>query len=152
MSASITAQEKSMLKIINSTAAMLILFTQASLAEDFVEVQKGRYKGEKVVSINLGPESKSSRRDLEKRIYRLEKAVRQLQERVFELEVENKNLKDVNNDAKVKKTTCYIKTSKGIYSSTQKSETQAKAEAMQKCSEVIKFGFECDEDKVKCGE
>ena len=125
------------------------LFAQATVADDYVEVKEGRYKGEKVVYIDLGSESKSSRRDLEKRIYRLEKAVRQLQERVFELEIENGELKD----DKVKKTTCYIKTnSKGVFTSTQKSMTQARAEAMQKCSEVIKFGFECEEDKVKCGE
>ena len=137
-------------KIVYSAAVTTTLFAQATVADDYVEVQKGRYKGEKVVVIDLGSESKSSsRRDLEKRIYRLEKAVRQLQERVFDLEIENGELKDDN----VKKITCYIKTnSKGVFSSTQKSQTQARAEAMQKCSEVIKFGFECEEDKVKCGE
>lgn len=63
--------------------------------------------------------------------------------------MENGQLKEENDN--VKKITCYIKTSsKGIFSSTQKSMTQAKTEAMQKCSEVIKFGFECDEEKVKC--
>lgn len=132
-------------------AIMSSFVAQATVADDYVEVQKGRYKGEKVVYIDLGSESKSSRRDLEKRLYRLEKAVRQLQERVFELEVENGELKKETDN--VKKTTCYIKTnSKGLFSSTQKSMTQAKAEVMQKCSEVIRFGFECDEEKVKCGE
>lgn len=141
-----------MLKKLVYTAAMTTtLFAQATVADDYVEVEKGRYKGEKVVVIDLGSESKSSRRDLEKRIYRLEKAVRQLQERVFDLEIENDQLKDENDN--VKKITCYIKTnSKGVFSSTQKSQTKAKTEAMQKCSEVIKFGFECDEEKVKCGE
>lgn len=111
-----------------------------------------RYNNDKVIVIDVGSESrKSSSRDLEKRIYRLEKAVRQLQDRVFELEVENDDLK--KEDPNVKKITCYIKTnSKGVFSSTQKSQTQAKAEVMQKCGEVIKFGFECDEEKVKCGE
>lgn len=141
-----------MLKRLVYTAAMTTtLFAQATIADDYVEVEKGRYKGEKVVVIDLGSESKSSRRDLEKRIYRLEKAVRQLQERVFDLEIENGQLKDENDN--VKKITCYIKTnSKGVFTSTQKSQTKARAEAMQKCSEVIKFGFECEEDKVKCGE
>lgn len=110
-----------------------------------------RYSKDKVVIIDVGSESKSSRRDLEKRLYRLEQAVRQLQDRVFELEVENSDLK--KEDPNIKKITCYIKTSsKGIFSSTQKSQTQAKAEVMQKCSEVIRYGFECDEDKIKCGE
>lgn len=138
--------------IICSAAIMSSFIAQSSNADDYVEVQKGRYKGEKVIYIDLGSESKkSSNRELEKRIYRLEKAVRQLQERIFELEVENGELKKENDD--VKKTTCYIKTnSKGLFSSTQKSMTQAKAEVMQKCSEVIRYGFECDEDKVKCGE
>ncbi|WP_409477215.1 hypothetical protein [Pseudobdellovibrio sp. HCB154] len=136
-------------KLVYTAAVTTTLFAQAAFAEDYAEA-KGRYKGDKVVVIDLGDESKSvSRRDLEKRLYRLEKAVRQLQERVFDLEVENGELKD----DKVKKVTCYIKTnSKGVFSSTQKSQTQARAEAMQKCSEVIKFGFECEEDKVKCGE
>lgn len=140
-------------KIVCSVAVMSSFIAQTTVADDYVEVQKGRYKGEKIVYIDLGSEtrSKSSNRELEKRIYRLEKAVRQLQERVFELEVENGELKKENDN--VKKTTCYIKTnSKGLFSSTQKSMTQAKAEVMQKCTEVIRYGFECDEDKVKCGE
>lgn len=141
-------------KIVFATVAAILttLVTQHSFADDYVEAQKGRFKGDKVVVIDLGSESKSySRRDLEKRLYRLEKAVRQLQERVFDLEIENGQLKEENDN--VKKVTCYIKTmSKGIFSSTQKSMTLAKTEAMQKCSEVIKFGFECDEEKVKCGE
>lgn len=142
-------------KIVCSVAVMSSFIAQTTIADDYIEVQKGRYKGEKVVYIDLGSESKSSRRDLEKRLYRLEKAVRQLQERIFDLEVENGELKKENDLANdnVKKITCYIKTnSKGLFSSTQKSMTQAKAEVIQKCSEVIRFGFECDEDKVKCGE
>lgn len=137
--------------LIYSAAVVTTLFAQATLAESYVEVQKGHFRGDKVVVVDLGSEKSSSRRDLDKRVYRLEQAVRQLQERVFDLETENGQLKEENDN--VKKVTCYIKTnSKGIFSSTQKSMTQAKAEAMQKCSEVIKFGFECDEEKVKCGE
>lgn len=103
----------------------------------------------KVIVIDVGSEEKTSKKDLEKRIYRLERAVRQLQDRVFDLEVENSDLKDDNK----KKFTCYIKTNmKGTFTSTQKSLTQAKADVMKKCSDEIKFGFECDEDKVKCGE
>jgi galactokinase len=134
--------------LVYSAAVTTTLFAQATVAEDYVEVQKGRYKGEKIIIIDTGSESKSSSRDIQKRVYRLEQAVRQLQERIFELELENDGLKD----DKVKKTTCYLKTTKGVFSSTQKSMTQARAEAMQKCTEVVKFGFECDEDKVKCGE
>ncbi len=139
-------------KIVCSVAVMSSFIAHSTNADDYVEVQKGRYKGEKIVYIDLGSESKkSSNREFEKRIYRLEKAVRQLQEQVFELEAENGALKKENDN--VKKTTCFIKTnSKGLFSSTQKSMTQAKAEVMQKCSEVIRYGFECDEDKVKCGE
>jgi hypothetical protein len=130
-------------KIVCATTVLLTFIVPASKASD-------RYSSDKVVIIDVGSE-KSSRKDLEKRLYRLEKAVRQLQDRVFELEVENDDLK--KEDPNVKKITCYIKTnSKGIFSSTQKSQTQAKAEVMQKCSEVIRFGFECDEEKVKCGE
>ncbi|MFN3697524.1 MAG: hypothetical protein ACK4VO_08785 [Pseudobdellovibrio sp.] len=103
----------------------------------------------KIIVIDVGSEEKTSKKDLEKRIYRLEKAVRQLQDRVFDLEVENSDLRDDNK----KKFTCYIKTNmKGTFTSTQKSLTQAKADVMKKCSDEIKFGFECDEDKVKCGE
>jgi len=103
----------------------------------------------KIIVIDVGSEEKTSKKDLEKRIYRLERAVRQLQDRVFDLEVENGDLKDDNK----KKFTCYIKTNmKGTFTSTQKSLTQAKADVMKKCSDEIKFGFECDEDKVKCGE
>ena len=124
-----------------------------AVASSFVvsTAEAERYNSDKVIVIDVGSDSKSSSRDLQKRIYRLEKAVRQLQDRVFELEVENDDLK--KEDPNVKKITCYIKTnSKGVFSSTQKSQTQAKAEVMQKCGEVIKFGFECDEEKVKCGE
>jgi len=131
-------------KIVCAATVLLTLSVPVANARD-------SYSSDKVIIIDAGSESKSSRRDLEKRMYRLEKAVRQLQDRVFELEVENDDLK--KEDPNVKKITCYIKTnSKGLFSSTQKSQTQAKAEVMQKCSEVIKFGFECDEEKVKCGE
>lgn len=130
-------------KIVCATAVVSSFVVSTAEAE--------RYNSDKVIVIDVGSDSKSSSRDLQKRIYRLEKAVRQLQDRVFELEVENDDLK--KEDPNVKKITCYIKTnSKGVFSSTQKSQTQAKAEVMQKCGEVIKFGFECDEEKVKCGE
>ncbi|AZZ36855.1 hypothetical protein CIK05_08645 [Bdellovibrio sp. qaytius] len=131
-------------KIVCAATVLMTLTGLGAKASD-------RFSRDKVIIIEAGSESRSSRRDLEKRIYRLEQAVRQLQDRVFDLETENDDLK--KEDPNVKKFTCYIKTnSKGIFSSTQKSQTQAKAEVMQKCSEVIRFGFECDEEKVKCGE
>jgi predicted nuclease with TOPRIM domain len=130
-------------------AATTLFTTSIALAQDYSERAR---KSEKIVVIDLGSESpskSSSNKDLYRRLYRLEKAVRQLQERVFELETENTQLKE---EEKGPSYTCYIKTAKGLFTSTQKSMTQAKTQAMQKCSEVIRYGFDCDEDKVKCGE
>lgn len=135
--------------LLYSAAVTTLLVAQATVAEDYSE--RARTKGEKIVVIDLGSETpaKSSNKDLYRRLYRLEKAVRQLQERVFDLEVENSQLKE---EEKGPSYTCYIKTSKGLFTSTQKSMTQAKTQAMQKCTEAIRYGFDCDEDKVKCGE
>lgn len=106
-----------------------------------------------IVRIDIGEENYSdtavSKKELYRRLYRLEKAVKQLQERVFELEIGS----DLQTSKDKKAFTCFIKTGfKGTFTSTKNSLTAAKADVMKQCSDVVKYGMDCDEDKVKCGE
>lgn len=106
-----------------------------------------------VIRIEVGREDfvredKVSRKDLYRRIYLLEKAVRQLQDRVFDLELSHKI-----SDEDEKSFTCYIKTPfDGTFTATKKSLTEAKASAIKQCSTKLPTGFSCDDNKVVCGE
>ena len=144
------------MKLILQILVVSILSLTAGASEFEVSGGYSNKTGSKkeVIRIEIGSEVESSRskysqKDLYKRLYRLERAVRQLQDRVFDLETENSQLVDEG-----KKTfTCFIKTNfDGTFTSTKKSLMEAKADAIQKCSDKIKSGFSCDEDKVKCGE
>lgn len=84
-------------------------------------------------------------RDLYRRIYLLELAVDQLQRKVFELERGGGN----NSSSW---TTCYIKTAfDGTFSSTNPTETAARAGALEKCSNAGVSSVFCNEKDVKCG-
>lgn len=134
-------------------ATILICSNTLSLASE-VHVTTGRsFNRDSIILIDNDTDSRKSKKDLEKRIARLERAVRQLQDRVFDLENENNNLKGKDDDKSERKFTCYIKTmDKGVFTSTDESKTKAKADAMKKCSAVIPYGFQCDENKVVCGD
>lgn len=100
--------------------------------------------GDDIFRIEIGKSSGGSDRELRERVWMLERAVDQLQRKVFQLENEG--------GGRGGYTTCYIKTTfDGTFSATEPTETAAKAKAMERCSDKIKHGFACDDDKVKCG-
>ncbi len=108
-----------------------------------------RRGSEDVIRIELGGDSSTesdiSKRDLERRIYRLERAVRQLQDRVFELESKE------TVEAKDKTYTCYIETQfHGTISVDGKSETKARTEVLKECHAKAKE-LKCKSEFVKCG-
>ena len=84
-----------------------------------------------------------SKRDLKKRVWHLERAVAQLQEKVFKLSMERRA-----RPAKRSKYTCYVSAFGKTYTATKSSETAAKAAVMQKCNKDQSDMF-CKE--VKCG-
>jgi hypothetical protein len=105
----------------------------------------------KVIWIEEEPESASlSSRELRKRIKKLERAVAQLQRRVFELEYKESGAIGIIEE---KKFTCYIETPfEGLFSETRSSQTEAKAAVSKTCSQKTNNSLYCKMDKVKCGE
>lgn len=140
-------------KTLSFGIGFIILSVTVSVAQAEVNTKPSTLDRSKVVIVDVGRENddfdtRSSRKDLSRRIYRLEKAVRQLQEQIFDLTADNQYL--VLNQ---KKYTCYVKTPlKGLFSATKTSLTEAKTAVMKDCTSSIKFGSDCDEDKIKCGE
>mgnify|MGYP000393776939 CR=1 FL=1 len=110
-----------------------------------------RRSSPEVIRIELGEDESSegeiTKRELERRIYRLERAVRQLQDRIFELETKEPSAeKDITY-------TCLIETSfHGTVSAEDKSETKARAAVLKKCMTETKESLKCKGEFVKCGE
>lgn len=80
--------------------------------------------------------------DLRRRVWELERAVLQLQQKVFELQT--------NPVPDSKKWTCYIQVFNQTFSSTEATETAAKVAVMQTCSKKF-TALHCQERIVKCG-
>jgi hypothetical protein len=79
-----------------------------------------------------------------RRIGRLEQAVSQLQQQVFQLSTAPVVASGY--------TTCYIETPfDGTFSETSPTMTAAKAGAITKCTDKTKGSIYCSSDKVKCG-
>lgn len=105
-----------------------------------------------VIVINPVPRGRSSNADLRERVYRLERAVEQLQAKVFELSNGAGGAQPVPTTIPANQmVTCYIKSSfKGTFMETAATETAAKAAVMQKC-DAGEGGLSCEERNVKCG-
>ena len=119
-------------------AILLALFLSGSiLAEEF----NGSIKlGKNVIRIDVG----DSDRNLSMRVRRLERAVRQLQDRVFELE----NDSPISDDPRW---TCVLKNDwNRTYIGKSMTKVGAKADAMQKCGRVETSSFNCEEDDIVC--
>ena len=94
----------------------------------------------------IGRESDRSSADLARRVTFLERAVYQMQERVFNLEA-----KPVSVVAPSTFTTCYIKTPfNGTFTATEPTEMAARANTMKKCSDGG-GDIHCRESDLKCG-
>jgi hypothetical protein len=110
-----------------------------------------------VVKIEIGKNRGSSQTELWNRVWMLERAVAQLQEKVFELQMRRGHggggVIIVPNPGTNPKemTTCYIKTPfNGTFTATEATETAAKAKVMQDCANKAS-SIHCGEDDVKCG-
>ena len=129
--------------------AMTLLFTAQINASSF-EARKNDKTS--VIKIEIGDESYSSdnnysKKDMARRVYRLERAVRQLQQRVFDLEIENDNLKDENDG----KYTCILSTPfDGIFTATKKTKMAATANVLKQCSSKKEGSIHCRDSNVKC--
>lgn len=104
------------------------------MAEDVFRIEIGRRDS-----------SRNSDRELYRRIYDLERAVEQLQRKVFKLELGNAN------PPAASMTTCYLKTPfDGTFSATEATETAARAKVLEKCTKASSETF-CQERNLKCG-
>lgn len=100
-----------------------------------------------IIRIEVGEREKSgSNSEMQYRVWMLERAVAQLQARVFELE-----LGKSSNTPESQMTTCYIRTPfDGTFTATEATETAAKAKAMEKCAAKAN-SIHCSERDAKCG-
>lgn len=105
----------------------------------------------KVIWIDDVDSEKLSDKELKQRVLRLERAVAQLQRRVFELEYS-----DMNKDSSSQKAptyTCYIETPfEGLFTVTRPSKTEAKAAVAAECSQKTKNSLYCKIENAVCGE
>jgi len=97
-----------------------------------------------VFSVGLGAEvfriefetdyNSMSKKDLRRRVWNLERAVAQLQDRVFELSHKKSSTIIVKRGKRSKKSTCYVSSFGDTFTSTKSTETAAKADVLAKCS------------------
>jgi len=105
----------------------------------------------KIIWIEEPGKTLSSNKQLRKRIARLERAVTQLQRKVFELEFD-KNSPETPEEKEETRHTCYIETPfNGLISETKTTLTEAKTAAVQACIKKTDSGLKCKMDNVKCG-
>lgn len=96
-----------------------------------------------VFRIEIGKDyQKYSNRELRERIWRLEKAVSQLQEKVFKLESQGHTGAD--------SWICTINSLAGNFSATGGSKAVAKAKVQEKCNKKEPGSIFCRDDKTKC--
>lgn len=138
--------------------ALIALFTAASIsyAQDTAPNMRGR-----LIIIEPGKsDGIVSNAELLRRINRLEQAVQQLQDKVFELSRNQRSggriafppvppLQPIQPAPSAY--TCFIETTfRGTFMETAPTETAAKASVLKKCHDGD-GGLDCTERKVKCG-
>jgi|GEM_PF-1475864 len=125
---------------------------------------------ERIYRIEVDRDRDFSKRELRERVYMLELAVQQLQERVFDLEVEKRTPPPPMyptpsypapsypppitpmppRQPRPMMFTCYIQAFGKTFSASAPTEMAAKVEAMRQCSQQYN-AIHCGEDDVKCG-
>lgn len=90
-----------------------------------------------------------SNRELRRRVYQLERAVQQLQERVFQLEYGKMTPTPTATPEKAM-WTCRIDSMGKIFVSNAKTKSKALADLISKCSAATS-SVHCDESDAKCG-
>lgn len=131
----------------NKSRTLLLIVTVATLFSipASSEVDVGG-----IVKIEIGKNRGSSQSELWTRVWMLERAVAQLQARVFELEGKPGAVVPIQHPKDM--TTCYIKTPfNGTFTATEATKTAAQAKVMEACSAKAS-SIHCDEDDVKCGQ
>ena len=130
--------------------ALLLLSTAAFSRDERDQRGQGREArgeislndGKNILRIDIGND-RDEGRDLTQRIIRLERAVRELQNRVYDLE------DDAKPSRQVKVTTCILQTPfDGVFIGKGVNEIEARANAVRQCSPKVSFVF-CSEDKIK---
>lgn len=96
-----------------------------------------------VIKIEIGKEKGSSSSDLERRVWYLERAVRQLQDRIYDLE------SDKGNPVKGM-FTCQISSFGKSFSATEPTEMAAKAKVLKQCADASN-AIHCEKKDVECG-
>lgn len=109
------------------------LFAAKVFASDITIVMPGKDYG------------KYSNDELRMRIWNLEKAVMQLQQKVFAMEIAQTNTSTGGH------WTCMIKSFGKSFSSTAPTKTKAMADVIADCSKATN-AVHCDEDEVTCGQ
>lgn len=105
---------------------------------------------EEVFRIEMGKSKNYSERELRLRVEMLERAVEQLQRKVFDLQT-----RPGYEDTRYKMTTCYLKTPfDGTFMATEPTETAAKARTLEKCNQKANGSKSifCKEEELKCGQ
>jgi hypothetical protein len=98
-----------------------------------------------VIRIDIGKDKGSSQIELERRVWSLERAVRQLQDRIYDLESDK--AKPV---AAVTMFTCQIESFGKMFSATEPTKMAAKAKVLKECADATN-AIHCEKDKVECG-
>ncbi len=116
-------------------SAFLVLIFSIAFTSSFANAQ--------VIRIEVGDKTGSSKDELERRVWDLERAVRQLQNRIYDLEAEKSRPTG-------KRTTCSLESFGKVFNATEDTEMLAKSIVMKKCADATN-AMHCDKSKVECG-
>lgn len=102
---------------------------------------KAQFEPEDILTIEPIRRRSTTIQELKDRIWMLERAVAQLQNKVFALSKKQA--------PKTKPYTCYIKVFSKTFSATHASKMKAKVDVIKECT-TKNSSIHCDEDEVKC--
>lgn len=122
---------------------VLALLSVSSVA--FADSLNVKIGGGDVLRISAGPQysDKATIRDLEERIYRLERAVAQMQNEVF-------RLSDMPR-AQASKVSCYLETTfDGTITGSGSTKTEAKGKILKECHDKGTNSIFCKDRDIKC--
>ncbi len=97
-----------------------------------------------VIRIDIGQSKGSSHSDLERRVYHLERAVRQLQDRIYDLE------SDKSKPVAANMWTCSLESMGKVHTATEPTQMAAKAKVLKICA-AASNAVHCDKEDVECG-
>jgi len=109
------------------------------------------FASQDIFRIEIGKrDSSSDTQDLRQRVWMLEQAVRQLQDKVFQLEYSNANRPS---PVASKQYTCTLQNNMaGTFTSTKGSMGEAKADVIKQCTDKNSSNFFCKKKDVECSE